>query len=204
MSAGSIRECTQELFAEDVRHHQMTVVQANGVHRHLQFKRPGTSVYRFNIITWPGSLCIEGDMGCYVLSRLHDMFDFFRTDRGAINQSYWAEKVVSQCRTDGLKEFCQASFVRHAVETYREHWRGRGAWSDQLEGFKALRMDVLDAEDEGDMHRRLRDFSWKGFEFHDSWEWQPYRYTFRFIWCLRAIAWAIQQWDEKQTEASVA
>lgn len=204
MSTMSNRECTPEVFAGDVRDHQMSVVHVHGVHRHLQFKSPGTSCYLFNIITWPGSLCIEGDMGCYVFSRLPDMFEFFRTDRGAINASYWAEKVVAQCRSDGLKEFCQASFVRLAVETYREYWRGREAWSDQLEGFKELRMDVLDAEDEGDMHSRLRDFSWKGFEFRDAWEWRPYRYTFRFIWCLRAIAWAIQKWDAHQAEGAAA
>lgn len=196
--------CTPERFAKDISEHQLSVIRADGIHRHLLCKKPGTGCMHFNIITWPGSLCIEGDMGCYVFSRLPDMFEFFRSDRGSINASYWAEKVVAQCKTDGVQEFCQESFVRHAVEVYRDYWRDRGEWHEQLEGFRALRADVLDAQDEDDMHHRLNEFKWEGFQFHDTWEWRPYRYTFRFIWALRAIVWAIQQWDAHQQPEQAA
>ena len=28
----------------------------------------------FDIVTWPGYLCYSGDMGCFVFTRLPDMF----------------------------------------------------------------------------------------------------------------------------------
>jgi len=193
-----------EMFATDVAEHQMKVLRADGVNRHLRFMKGSSSCYWFDLITWPGALCIDGDCGTYVFKRLDDMFLFFRSKRGAINEGYWAEKVVAQCRTNGIEEFDQTAFVRHAVEYYRDYWRERRAWSDQLEGFRELRMDVLEADNECRMYDALSAFRWKGFEFQDFWEWRPRRYTNRFIWNLHAIVWGIQQFDAAQPEAIAA
>jgi hypothetical protein len=196
--------CTAERFVRDVEGHQMTVLRADGVNRHLRFRKPGDSSYWFDLVTWPGALCIDGDCGTYVFKRLEDMFQFFRDDGGRINPGYWAEKVQAEARHGGVEEFDQAAFVRHTVADYRRYWRDRGQWSEQLEGFKELRMDVLGAESEANMYSALSAFRWKGFEFRDFWEWSPRRYTFRFIWNLRAIVWGIQQWDALQQQGQAA
>ena len=73
--------CPEAIFLRDVAEHEMIVVRDDGVHRHIRFKKPGTSCMHFDLITWPGYLCYTGDMGTYVFSRLTDMFEFFRTDR---------------------------------------------------------------------------------------------------------------------------
>ncbi len=88
-------------FKKDVSEHQMNVIKNEGVYRHLTFQKPGTSVYYFEIITTPGLLTINGDMGTYVFSRLHDMFEFFG-DKQGINPSYWGEKLLAPVNTKNI------------------------------------------------------------------------------------------------------
>lgn len=72
---------TVERFLQDVADHKMTVVMDNGVYRHLRFANSDSKLafnQWFDIVTWPGFLAYSGDMGCFVFSRLKDMFEFFR------------------------------------------------------------------------------------------------------------------------------
>ena len=69
----------KQIFLNDVKDHQMTIVRDDNIGRHLRFSKPGTSCMSFDLITWPGYLCCTGDMGTYVFKRLPDMFEFFRT-----------------------------------------------------------------------------------------------------------------------------
>ena len=117
-------------FKGDTATHQMTILRDDGVYRHLRFRRPGTSCYGFDIVTWPGHLAISGDMGAAVFTRLPDMFEFFRTaekhhaEHGGlfINSGYWAEKCVAN---DGeKKEFSLnlfKAYVRDHFEQYMEN-----------------------------------------------------------------------------------
>jgi hypothetical protein len=91
-------------FLNDVASHRMIVIRNDGVNRHIRFKRPQSGTFWLDLITWPGTLCIDGDMGTYVFRRLEDMFEFFRTDRTCgekdgrtlfINPGYWGEKLQS-------------------------------------------------------------------------------------------------------------
>ena len=41
-------------FAEDVAEHELTVRRDDGLYRHLRFQKPGTWIYGFDLITWPG------------------------------------------------------------------------------------------------------------------------------------------------------
>ena len=51
--------CTEERFLKNAAAHQMEVLRDDGVNRHLRFRNPESSAYWFDIITWPGTLCIE-------------------------------------------------------------------------------------------------------------------------------------------------
>ena len=86
---------TLEKFLDDVKNHELTIHQNNGVYRHLTFSKIGDCHQCFNITTFPDHLVITGDMGTLVFSRLHDMFNFFRSDDLRINPDYWAEKIQS-------------------------------------------------------------------------------------------------------------
>ena len=79
-------ECTEQMFLDDVKNHQISIIKDDGLHRFIRFKRPDSTSYWFDLITWPGFLCISGDCGTYVFSRTEDMFDFFKMRDGDFNK----------------------------------------------------------------------------------------------------------------------
>lgn len=213
--------CTQQRFERDVAEHQMTVLHEDGVYRHIRFRRPGSMCMHFDLITYPGYLVYSGDMGCYVFSRLTDMFEFFRTDRLHredpsklyINRGYWSEKlqaVDGNRRHAGAMEFSPEKF-RQVINEYRLRWVRE--YRDVLD--KEQRRALWDAVDdevlrhledgEHAAYQHAQDFSWSAdpyarhrtrtFAFEDLWEHNFTEYTFRFTWCCYAIAWAIRQYD---------
>lgn len=100
----------------------MRVLLDNGVYRHIQMKKPGSSNMWFDIVTWPGFLAYSGDMGAFVFSRLNDMFEFFRSSKDGtlqINPDYWGEKleaIDSDGRSNGYKQFSIEKMRRHVEE----------------------------------------------------------------------------------------
>ncbi|CAL8476442.1 hypothetical protein [Caballeronia sp. S22] len=210
--------CTQEQFERDIAEHQMTIHRDDGTDRHISFQKPGTSCYWFEILTWPGALCIRGDCGTYVFSRLMDMFEFFREKckdptKLYINPSYWCEKLQAvNCDGYGKGEarrFSSETFearVRSHVDDYFEtraitDERRASLWYD-------IQRDVLDYVSDGDrsgaflLLSRFEDPEFPHL-FDDCWEWRCEEYDFHFIWNLYAIAWAIRQYDAARAVATV-
>lgn len=121
-------QCSEERFLKDVSQHKLTVVHATDNMRRLQFRRGnGDSSYWFDLVTWPGALCISGDMGTYVFRRLPDMFEFFRADAKSqdetlyINPSYWGEKMTAVATNGGYEEFSEDKFraaVKERFDSY--------------------------------------------------------------------------------------
>ncbi|SET52433.1 hypothetical protein [Nonomuraea wenchangensis] len=116
-------------FAMDTRWHKMTVLHNDGLYRHLRC-RGRRGLYWFDIVTWPGSLAIRGDLNdAYVFSRTPDMFQFFRARRSKeINPDYWAEKLPEG---------------RHSVQKYSQdllHQHIRQALRDEYEDFLHARL----------------------------------------------------------------
>lgn len=196
-----MRTCTEEQFLKSVAEHQMTVLRDDGLNRHVRFRRPVTISMGFDLITWPGRLCIDGDMGTYVFSRIEDMFEFFRTDRKQtnhgqmvfINLGYWAEKVLAMDKNGQIKEYVEEVARKRLIEALKEHG-----------GTKEERRDIYDGVvrmfDEGEQaaHAALSD------HFEDSWEWDLTDYTYHYVWTCYAIAWGIQQYDKSREESTVA
>lgn len=187
----------RDRFAGDIANHVLTVKHDDGLHRHLLLSEPGTSVYWFEIVTWPGTLTIHGDMGTHVFSRVADMFSFFRRTAAGINTTYWSEKLQA---TSGAQKF-DADLLRTLVmeeitERTEDLPRERAERRDEL--VEAVTRDVLDDDelDENEAHRRLRDFEHDGFEFYDTYEWDLKGYESRYLWCLHAIVHAINLYDE--------
>ena len=219
-----MREPTQESFLKDVSNHSMSVFLDNGVYRHLSFSNNGSFNQQFDIVTWPGFLAYSGDMGCFVFSRVNDMFCFFRNDKDKkelqINPSYWSEKLQSVDRdTSGYKEYSPDTFrssVQEHVEEWIEEFKGeygyseeeikeqRSVFADAL--LESIKEEVLNYADDGEYkaHEVLRDFTFffnkTIFQFHDTWEWELKDYTYRFIWCCYAIVWGIEKYDSFKGE----
>lgn len=216
------RACDENLFLKDVAGHQMTVMREDGVNRHIRFRRPSGSSYWFDLITWDGTLCIDGDMGTFVFRRLHDMFEFFRTDREyleskgaqlAINPGYWSEKLrapnsrhAEQYSADSFRQHVKESFDDWVKTSQPDEEDSTESERDQFHDDKntlwsALEDEVLSVADDGDIrsYDAAREFKCDrvpGFHMHDCWEWNCREYTFHFLWCCYAIAWGIKTYDD--------
>ncbi len=215
--------CSEENFLKDVANHQMIVIRDDGVHRHVRFKRPESGIGWFDLITWPGTLCIDGDMGTYVFRRLEDMFEFFRTDgkyflrdgiKLGINPGYWGEKVQAQSVFGGgIQEFSTDIFRQHVTEVFdswaEENQPDGDADQEERDKFEHLKeelfgeitVEVLDSTDDGETRSYDAAMNFKSdaapdFAFRDCWEWRCMTFTFHFIWCCYAIAWGVKTYDE--------
>jgi hypothetical protein len=212
---------SEQDFLMDVDKHQMQVIRDDGVYRHIRFKRLETSCMHFDLVTWPGYLAYTGDMGCYVFSRLSDMFEFFRTDRkyaarnGAtlsINLGYWSEKLqaVDGSRSNGSATEFSADKFRRVINEYRLNWvreyRHDITQYERRELWEAVDSYVLSHIDDNEQvaMQHAYDFSFRvgrrEFAFTDLFEHNFTEYTHRFIWCCYALAWGIKQYDDAKIE----
>lgn len=176
----------------DTAGHKMEVLLDNGLYRHLKFTNNGSSVYRFDIHTWPGFLCVCGDMGTYVFQRLEDMFKFFRSNDAPlrINPHYWAEKCQAHGNED-VERYDPDAFAARIKE-----WMEDGEFSEEVK--TKVREEVLSCAEEGEYSamKAAIDFEVDGRQvFQDFWECNLKTWTFNFLWICYAIVWGIQQYD---------
>jgi len=182
-------------FTAYVTNHQMTVLHDDGLHRHLRFGTPG-AVGWFEIVTWPGSLTIHGDLGgTHTFSRLTDMFEFFR-DR-PINPGYWAEKTPDYGIS--LKEYSEDVLREQVVDAIRDLDD-----ADEDTGQAAKRIlaaiDDGDACDEDGARELLSEGEDAGL-WSDSWEWDLTYWSQPYLRACHAIVWAIRQYDAAKSPA---
>jgi hypothetical protein len=197
---------TEETFLKDVSKHEMTVIRDDGVHRHLHFAIPGNGNMHFDIVTYPHYLVYSGDMGCYVFSRLKDMFEFFRTRPAGestslhINEFYWGEKLEAVDKPDGYREYSP-----ELLEAYVKEWLDEVEADEELR--ESVREEVLSCTQDGEHAARdaLTSFEHERHRpFQDSWECNFDEYTLRFVWCCYALSWGIRQYDVAKSAVSVA
>jgi hypothetical protein len=213
MSIATTEISTAERFAADVAEHEMTVLHDDGLYRHLQFIRvapnPKTGIperssfYWFDLVTWPGSLVINGDMGGFMFSRIEDMFEFFRTGRSyGINPQYWAEKLPAGMR---VKEYSFERFAQLVAEHIEDAARELPGLAEDVQA------ELLDHDHSGhetgayqlladyqyyaDPTRRYACAAEPDFEFYDTWEWDLTDWSYQFLWCCHAIVWGIGRYD---------
>jgi hypothetical protein len=197
-------------FLSDIEDHEMTVLLDQGVYRHLRFKEPGTGMYYFDVITWPGNLTIRADMGTYTFNRLDDMFEFFGgRDPGYVNEGYWAEKLVSVDKQSPAKEFDEDLFKQRVMEDF---WEQREDFepSDARLIWESIRdqlfSDYEDRHDANACYSLLQSFlsPVSGFDYEDAWEWGSFDdYGFHFVWCLHAITHAIRTYRAAKASEAV-
>ncbi len=223
-ASGSLPTCardhnrpTPEIFLNDVAGHQMTINLRDGIYRHIRFQNPSHGwCMGFDIVTWPGSLTISGDMGTWTFSRVPDMFNFFRSGVPLrINESYWAEKLQHGVHggSDGAKVYDDEEFERRLLKQLSNYFTFDGA--DLEEVTRAVRDDVLRVDGRYDRLRAAADFEFRfadgrkdsehynchdrrgeGYFSFDACELPSgMRYSYQFVWCLYAIVWAIRKWD---------
>lgn len=199
--------CTQEDFLREVTKHGIEIIADSGIHRHIIFKNPESSNCWFELITWPGTLCINGDCGTYVFSRLPDMFNFFRqkNDKSdlSINPYYWGEKLQAIDRCSGFVEFDGDAFSERVKERFDSFIESHEEIDDESKNqlWDEIKEEVLYYSDsEHEAYRAAHDFSCEigesTFRFTDFLDGGGTEtYTARYLWCLYAIVWGIRQYD---------
>jgi hypothetical protein len=201
---------TGQDFLHSVRNHKIQVVKDDGICRFLAFRNPESILNWFEITTWPGSLCIVGDMGTYVFRRVRDMFTFFRSedpDTLEINPGYWGEKLSSISTFEGYKQYSQEAFEQRVKDHLEQHLESNsfsGKHKSNL--ISAVHEDVLSwADNEHDAYRAVQDFRFYSFCFQDFFDGGgTTEYTPQYLWCLYAIVWGIRKYDEyKKFEATL-
>lgn len=196
------------MLAQYVENHEMTVLKDDGMYRHIRFQTPGSSIFWFDLVTWPGNLVITGDVHSFQFARTEDMFEFFMVhtgSRGGINPGYWAEKIRGD---NPAISFCEEKFKRQVVEYFMDN---RHAYTDKVRLWKTLREDVLDnaySYSLADARHILYNFDYRDwrtdetFEFSDVWEWDLTDYDHHYLMACHAIVWGIQQYKAASAEVA--
>ena len=201
----TIEQQSEIRFRDDVKCHKATVIRDdNGVNRHVRYQRPGSWAYGFDIITWPGHLCITGDCGTYVFQRVYDMFNFFTSEskQYPINTGYWSEKLLSADIKGGVKQFSEKAFsdaVHYNFVKFAKDDCGRHT-PEQIRELWADIKEIMRSEGEHESVRSVMEYERHGFSFEEFWEHNLTEYTFRFMWNLNAIVWGIKKYNKLEME----
>lgn len=191
-----------KMFQIDTADHTMEVALDQGVYRHLRFRKPGTGLYWYDIITTPGQLTFRGDMGTYVFARTEDMFTFFEGSGGRINAHYWAEKVQAQDVNSPAVEYSRDVFVEHVME---EFWSSRENLKDAADVWREIREDLLDeygpSGDKSLAISAAMGFNHGGFSFYDVTDWRLTTYSHHFLYALHAIVDGIRRYREHESRS---
>ncbi|WP_088700377.1 hypothetical protein [Halomonas campaniensis] len=195
-----------EQFMENVASHSMEVLQDDGKYRHLRFSHNGSSIYHFNIVTWPGYLAIAGDMGDFMFSRLPDMFDFFRSEKPGlfINASYWAQKLRagSSKGPQLAKVWSEEAFKRNVLRQFDNWAEFQDDEARTAEMRAKLNRDVLECGYfKEEAQQAVLDWDNELFDLTEVWEHDCTDFDHHYLICCYAIAWAIQQYDAAKEEA---
>ncbi|MBH0121534.1 hypothetical protein I0Q12_19275 [Rhodococcus sp. CX] len=180
----------------------MTVLQDDGVYRHIQFAKPGTGIWSWTLTTWPGHLCIDGDLESYTFAREHDMFEFFSLDRGRINPHYWAEKITNDAARRATRTFSEEKATSAVVREflYQRHYSA-GPAADAWEDLRHRVINDIHTFDESLFHDAVNRWNYDGFEFTDTYEWDTQDWDHHYLIACHAIAWGIAKYRNARAES---
>ena len=210
--------CDEKEFLRTVDRHEIIVLRDDGVNRHLKFAAPYQKQEEgkptqydsnrwFELLTWPGKLCISGDMGTFVFTRLPDMFEFFRADRFErkpdrtlfINPGYWKQKCIAADGDGDSIEKWNAEYFKYRV------W----SWMEESSATEEDRQEVIDdvisCADDGEWRAMTAAVDFKsesGYQLYGFWEADCKVYAYHYLWCCYAIAWGVQRYDEYKQSVS--
>jgi len=167
----------------------------------LRYANVDSFHYAFDIVTYPGTLVVTGDMGSYTFQRLIDMFHFFNQEH--INTQYWGEKLVAHSNND-FKRYSPSDleeYVKDHFECRKEEYS-----EEERIALWAEIESVLGAENEYEAHDALSNFEDDntGYTFEDSWEADLWHYSYRFIWICYAIQYGVSTYYKEKEKIDSA
>lgn len=213
------REDVLKQFEREVRLHKLHIFKDEPGFRHLRFKTAGTSCYYFDLITWPGYLCMTGDMGTWTFCRTEDMFAFFRSKEGDINPCYWSEKLEAGtgCPRDAIaREWDEEAFRKVLDERYQSWFQDNepddGA---SLAEANAFAEKLSTVQTTIDAMKQASSYEFEACAAYgnthdpedilcDIWDHHFKKWSTHFIWACYAIVWGIQKYDIQKLAHSAA
>src|SRR5699024_10364573 len=127
-----------------------------GLYRHLRMAAPGTSMWHWEVVTWPGHLSITGDVADgFPFRRIPDMLDFFHLagpprnwyadPAPIIDHRYWPETPAHQHRG--------ATIIDHRYGAEKlAHEQREATREDSAEEFlRHITLTLADRQGDGDI-----------------------------------------------------
>lgn len=199
-------EPTHEEFLKRVEGFKLNVHKDDGVYRHIEMRHPDHFYGSFNIITWPGHLAYSGDMGDYVFERHTDMFSFFRRNKPeetGINPGYWSEKLQAVDKHTGAYEYSTRIFDEKIEDDFNSYWEFESP-EEKKRSWEEIEWDLLGKPETQESAYNLGcnyECPITGQTFVDFWETNLMDYTYHYLFCCRAIPWAINEYDKYKLTA---
>ena len=190
-------ELTKEQFLRDIKRHEMTIKQDDGVFRHIKFSIPNNSNMHFYLTTWPNHLCISGDMGTMVFSRINDMFEFFGGGELEVNPSYWAQKSMSESQFGcGIEEWDSDAFEEAVMDEYNNYLEENDLNEDDEQAVELLEQmtdEILDySESDHEAYVAINNFYYdSNYNFFEDFRYNCTKYTYHYMWLIHAIKWGV-------------
>lgn len=200
-------------FTSSTTEHEMYVLRDDGLYRHLRFMAPGTYMWGFDLVTWPGYLTICGDIGSYTFARTRNMFAFFADEAGGINPDYWAQKLQGPHRGRDLARTYSAEVLRQRLDEWAHQEvqpdycfdaSADECWFYERDLVAALdrELQLHDLWSEEAARAALDDIQrWEEVDFGETWEWDLRDWDNQFLNCCWAIAHGVATYREAQPAA---
>lgn len=192
------RRHTRETFADAAKrleNHSIEVLHCDGLYRHYRCTNNGSWNDGFSIVTWPGSLMYTGDMGEYLFQRTDDMIAWMRDSLGS--HHYVAEKCVAHgnVRTgSAVTEFRIEVLEEVLAERFQDAEENES--TAEVNDIREKLAEIRDALDED--HRDPA-FAYQAISDSGLWDGCAFQscetFTYRFLWCLRALRWFVDTLD---------
>lgn len=185
--AKMIDEMAVKAFAE----HEIEVKLEQGLYRHYRCAKPGTGIYHFHVVTFPGRILVCGDIGDMCWERVPDMFTWAP---GALDSiSYLEEKVWRTIKTE---EFNKEVAEEHVLWDFQSHTEDLDLEdpkdAEEYQKHVEIRDELLNkADDNGpDFYTAYYESDWYGGDMISG-----DGYTANFLWARSALKWFFANYD---------
>lgn len=185
-------------FARETAGHEMTVLHDDGLYRHLRFAPEGSSLYWWDLITWPYNLIVNGSHGSFHFCRFgpdtEDMLVLFRDSRagGSINPQYWEEKL----RAGAAKGWSESKFRAWVIEEAAD-LESRYPGTVEAVGEQILNSDECSTEYAETARWACGQFRHGDvtLPFPDEWDLSFEEFDWRYLWQCHAVVAGIARYD---------
>lgn len=185
-------------FARETTHHVMEIRHDQGLYRHLRFAPKGSSLYWWDLITWPYNLVVNGSHGSFHFCRFgpdtEDMFVLFRDSRAGkyINPQYWEEKL----RAGKAKGWSESKFRSWLVEE-------AAALEARYPGtVEAVGRQILNSDEHSIEYKETAEFACAQFShgdvtlrFPNEWDLSFEEFDWQYLWQCHAVVTGVHMYD---------